>query len=117
MRIGLTIREAAWLLSRTESQVRRLIHAGRLRYTVRPTRLCGGSVRALFADDALRPIREAALTAILEGRVHVPAPSIRYARPLPITELHRLLREVDHPQPTSDVLSVSYLRNDRFHHS
>jgi hypothetical protein len=100
MRIGVTIRETGWLLSRTESQVRRLVRTGQLRYAVSPTRLCAESVRALFADDALRPLREAALTAILEGRVQVPSPSTRYARPLPITELPRLLREANEPQLT-----------------
>lgn len=99
MRVGITIREAGWLLSRTESQVRRLIHAGRLDFAVFPTRLSAQSVRAMFADDCLRPVREAALSAVLDGRVRVPAPSTRYAPPLPVTQLPRLLAA--HPTPRS----------------
>ena len=79
MNLGLSVRETGWLLSRTEPQVRRLIQNGRLRYAVRPTRLSTESVRALFAEDSLRPIRETALTAILDGRLRVPAPPKRYA--------------------------------------
>jgi hypothetical protein len=93
MKIGVSVREAGWLLSRSESRVRRLVRSGGLAYAVRPSRLCDEDVRALFADDPLRPIREAALAAVLQGRVQVPAPTPRYAKPLPITELPRLLRE------------------------
>lgn len=95
MRIGLTIRETGWLLSLSESRVRRLVQAGRLVYAVYPTRLCVESVRSLFADDALRLIREAALAAVLEGRMRAPRPVKRYAKPVPITELYRLLREAN----------------------
>lgn len=91
MRIGLSIRETGWLLSRSESQVRRLVKAGRLSYAVEPTRLAAESVRALFPDDRLRPVREAALTAVLNDRLRVPAPATRYARPVPIAEFPRLL--------------------------
>lgn len=93
MRIGLSIREAGWLLSRSESQIRRLIQAGTLAYAVQPTRLCAKGVRALFPNDHLYPVRDAALAAVLEGRVRVPVPGTRYARPLPITEFPRLLEE------------------------
>jgi hypothetical protein len=99
MRIGVSVREAGWLLSRTESQVRRLVRTGTLVYAVRPTRLCTESVRGLFNDDALRPIREAALAAVLEGRVRVPALTTRYAKPVPITEFPRLLRGATTPPP------------------
>ena len=94
MRIGVTVREAGWLLTRNEAQVRRLVQKGKLAYAVHPTRLTVESVASLFPDDdALRPIREAALAAVLEGRCRVPTPIRRYAKPVPITELHRLLRE------------------------
>jgi hypothetical protein len=99
VRIGVSVREAGWLLSRSESQVRRLVQAGTLVYAVCPTRLCTESVSGLFSNDALRPIREAALTAVLEGRARVPAPATRYAKPVPITELPRLLQEATSPQP------------------
>jgi hypothetical protein len=97
MRIGVSTRDAGWLISRSEPQVRRLVQVGKLVYAVQPTRLCAESVRRLFPDDALRPIREAALAAVLEGRIRVPATTPRYAKPLPITELPRLLREANHP--------------------
>ncbi len=95
MRIGVSTREAGWLISRSEPQVRRLVQTGQLVYGVQPTRLCAESVRRLFPDDALRPIREAALAAVLQGRIRVPATTPRYAQPLPITELPRLLRDAN----------------------
>jgi hypothetical protein len=95
VRIGVTVREAGWLLTRNEAQVRRLVNKGKLAYAVRPTRLTVESVASLFPDDALRPIREAALAAVLEGRCRVPTPIRRYAGPVPITELARLLQEAN----------------------
>jgi hypothetical protein len=114
VRIGVTIREAGWLLSRTESQVRRLVQTGKLVYAVRPTRLSVESVSNRFPDDALRPIREAALAAILQGRVRVPAPIARYARPVPITELARLLAEANTARPISNAVFDTSPKNDRF---
>jgi hypothetical protein len=91
MRIGLTVKEVAWVLSRSESQVRRLLVAGHLAYAVQPTRVSSDSVRALFPDDQLSPVRESALVALLDDRVEAPAPASRYATPSPITELPQLL--------------------------
>jgi hypothetical protein len=104
VRIGVTIREAGWLLTQSESQVRHLVQTGELVYAVRPTRLTVESVGSRFPDDALRPLREAALRAVLEGRVRVPPPIKRYGRPVPITELPRLLREANTPQPRPNKL-------------
>ena len=103
MRIGVSIREAGWLLSRGEAQVRRAVASGKLRYAVRPTQLSAESVRAAFPDDHLRPLREAALSAVLQGRVGVPPPPSRYRGPLPITELPHLLRQPNALTPRSDV--------------
>jgi hypothetical protein len=91
VRIGLTVKEVAWVLSRSESQVRRLLMAGRLAYAVQPTRVSSDSVRALFPHDQLSPVRESALVALLDDRVEAPVPASRYATPSPITELPQLL--------------------------
>jgi hypothetical protein len=115
VRIGVTIREAGWLLTRSESQVRRLVRTGELSYAVRPTRLTVESVGSRFPDDALRPLREAALTAVLEGRVRVPPPITRYARPVPITELARLLAEANAARTTSNRAFDTSSKNGRFH--
>lgn len=114
MRIGVSTREAGWLLSRSESQVRRLLKTGELAYAVRPTRLTVESVSTRFPDDALRPVREAALAAILQGRMRAPAPTTRYARPAPITELARLLAEANAARPTSNGVFDTSPKNDRF---
>jgi hypothetical protein len=114
VRIGVTIREAGWLLTRSEPQVRRLVRVGKLVFAVRPTRLTVESVSALFPDDALRPIRDAALASILQGRMRAPAPATRYARPVPITELARLLAEANTARPTSNRVFDTSPKNDRF---
>jgi hypothetical protein len=80
------------------------VQEGKLVYAVQPTRLCADSVRRLFPDDDLRPIREAALAAVLQGRIRVPAPTPRYAKPVPITELPRLLREASNNTPRPSIL-------------
>jgi hypothetical protein len=114
VRVGVTIREAGWLLTRSESRVRRLVQKGKLVYAVRPTRLTVESVSSRFPDDALRPIREAALAAILQGRMRTPAPITRYARPVPITELARLLAEANTARATSNRVFDASPNNDRF---
>ena len=94
-KIGVSVREAGWLLSLSESQVRRLVGANRISYAVEPTRLSAHAVSACFPNDHLRPTREAALKAILERRIHVPAPVSRYAKPAPITDLPHLIRQAN----------------------
>lgn len=90
--LGVTVREAGWLLGRPEPQVRGFLRSGALTYAVTPTRIDPATVRALIPDDALRPLREAALLAILDDRVQVPAPATRYAMPVPITDLPMMLK-------------------------
>ena len=89
--LGVTVRETAWLLGKSEPQVRRLIRVGSLKHVVTPSRIDPATVRAFFPDDAMRPLREAALLAVLDDRVQVPTPETRYAIPVPITELPILL--------------------------
>jgi hypothetical protein len=86
-RLGVTVREAGWLFSMRESRVRRLVTAGVIRRAVAPGHLSPDGVRRLFPDDGFRPLREAALEAVLENRIYVPTPATRYARPTPITSL------------------------------
>jgi hypothetical protein len=91
VKLGVSIREAGWLLGKSEPQVRRLLRAGQLELAVPPARITPASVAALFPTDEYQSLRQAAMTAILECRIKVPAPATRYARPAPITELPRLL--------------------------
>ena len=89
--IGVTTREAGWLLELSEPQVRSLLRRGRLRLSA-PGCIDPETVRDLFADDdALLELRMAALAYILAGRVTVPAPETRYAQPRPITDMPRLV--------------------------
>jgi hypothetical protein len=83
-RLGVSVREAAWLLSNTETRVRRLAKRGTLDYAVAWSRITPASIRAAFPTDEFRPLREAALDAILTGRVSVPAAPSPDARPAPI---------------------------------
>jgi hypothetical protein len=91
MKLGLSVREAAWLLGRSEPQVRRLLQAGVLAVAVAPARISPESLDALFPRDEYLGLREAALEAILTGHLEAPRPETRYARPAPITDLPRLL--------------------------
>jgi hypothetical protein len=98
-RLGVTTREAGWLLSLGEARVRRLLRHGILVHAVARTLISGASLRAYLPNDELRPVREAALNALLDGRLSVPAPPTRYARPAPITEFTRYLTtNHDHPE-------------------
>jgi hypothetical protein len=91
MRVGLTVIEAGWLLGLRESAVRQLLADGSLAYSVYPSRVSAAAIQVRFADDALRPVREAALLMVLEGRLCVPAPTHRYAQPVRITDLAYLV--------------------------
>lgn len=88
--IGVSTREAGWLLGMSEPQVRRLLRRGRLRLSA-PGRVDPQSVRDLFVDDALLELRTAALAYVLAGRVAVPVPLTRYARPAPISDFPRFI--------------------------
>jgi hypothetical protein len=91
MRLGVTVREAGWLLGLSEPQVRRRLAEQKLSYVVSPNRIDVESIRAAFPRDEFLPVREAALEAVLKHRVTAPKPNTRYAQPIPITELPRLL--------------------------
>ena len=98
-RLGVSVREAAWLLSKTETRVRRLAKSGTLRYAIPPTRISSESLRALFPPDELLPLREAALVAVVSGRARVPASPSPDAPPAPITDLAHYLTTttLEHP--------------------
>jgi hypothetical protein len=85
------VRETAWLLSQSETRVRRLAKRGTLRYAIPRTRISVESLRALFPKDELLPLREAALAAVISGRVRVPAPASPDSPPASITDLARYL--------------------------
>src|SRR3954447_19791697 len=95
MRIGLTVRETGWLLGLSEPQVRRLLASGRLEWAVSPTRVSPPDVARMFPDDALARLRHAAMLAILEGRLQVPIPATRYAKPVSLRHVVDLLDEAN----------------------
>ena len=111
-RLGVSVREAAWLLTLTETRVRRLAKRGTLRYAIPPTRISVESLRALSPQDELLPLREAALVAVLSGRARVPAAPSPDARPAPITTFAAYLTTTDTgEQPARNVRSCR--NNDR----
>jgi hypothetical protein len=70
------------------------------------------TVAGVFVEDALLELRTAALAYVLVGRVAVPAPSTRYARPTPITDLPRFLVPlVSEHRVRSNARNVRSLRN------
>ena len=111
-RLGVRVREAAWLLSCTETQVRRLAKRGTLDYAIAWTRITAESIRSALPHDEFRPLRKAALDALLLGRVRVPAAPSPDARPAPITTFAAYLTTTDtREQPPRNVRSCR--NNDR----
>lgn len=68
-RIGLTVLEAAWLLSTTESQILQLIALGTLEAANEIGLISIRSVQNAFPVDPVRPLRERALERLLAGEV------------------------------------------------
>ncbi|HEY8776901.1 MAG TPA: hypothetical protein VIM33_10555 [Gaiellaceae bacterium] len=64
-KIGLSVREAGWLLSKSEPQVRRLLAKGQLEYAVQLTLVDPDSIRRLFARDSSLNLRALALGRLL----------------------------------------------------
>jgi hypothetical protein len=99
MRTFLTVREAAFLLQRSEMAVRRMIDAGQLRSLGdwetesgrQRRRLSPESVRQHFPNDGSRELRRLALGAILAGRLRVPAPAGRWGAPVLLHDVVDLL--------------------------
>ena len=77
---GLSVRQAAWLLTMSEQQIRYRLRTGRLKYMVRPSLITIESVRALFPDEPLREVRERVLGRLLRGEVEAPATPTPYAK-------------------------------------
>jgi len=91
-RLGLSTREAGWILTLSEPRVRRLLAQGLLQWVGGPGRIDPHSVRRMIQPDPTSALRHAAVTYVLAGRVSVPAPATRNATPISITELPRLIR-------------------------
>ena len=95
MRTFLTVREAAFLLQRTEMAVRRMVDAGQVRClgdwetTGGRRRRCLSpeSVRAHFPNDRSRELRRLAMGAILTGRLSAPAPATRWGAPASLQDV------------------------------
>ena len=93
--LGLTVREAAWLLTLSEAQVRRRLASGALSWAVRPRLISVASVRASYPDDLTWGVRERALERLLAGEVAPPPVATRYARP----DFHSLIMSTVDPVP------------------
>jgi len=99
MRTFLTVREAAFLLQRSEMAIRRMIDAGQLRSLGdwetesgrQRRRLSPESVRQHFPNDGSHEFRRLALGAILAGRLRVPPPAGRWGAPVPLQNVVDLL--------------------------
>jgi hypothetical protein len=85
--------EASFVLGRSYMQVRRMVDRGELARTA--VGICPDSVRGAVrraSMDADLRLRLQALDLISAGRIRVPSPAGgRWAQPLPITDLPRLL--------------------------
>jgi hypothetical protein len=79
---GLSVREAAFLLSMSEPQVRRRLASGALANAGAPGRVTATSVRALFEEPS-REVQECVLQRLLDDEVEVPPPETRSARHSP----------------------------------
>jgi len=99
MRTFLTVREAAFLLQRSEMAVRRMVDGRQLHCLGDWETACGRrrrwlspeSVRQHFPNDGSRELRRLALGAILAGRLRVPAPAGRWGGPAPLQDVVDLL--------------------------
>lgn len=86
-RVGLSVREAAWILGWSESQARRRLASGQLALAVAPSRIDPRSIEYLLPHGAQGELARHVLSELLAGRILAPRPASRYARPAPITDL------------------------------
>jgi hypothetical protein len=89
---GLSVVEVAFLLSRPEQRIRRMLQEPReLSWwrSGRSIRIDPESLLLLIDKSEGADIRRLALKLILEGRFAVPKPLSRYAQPAPITSVAR----------------------------
>ena len=90
-RLGLRVREAAWVLGLSEPQVRRMLRSGLLVWIVDRRRVDPASVHTSIPRDSTYNLRVLAMEHLLAGRIDAPSPEARYARARPITLLPLLL--------------------------
>jgi hypothetical protein len=79
-KLGLSVREAGWLLQKTESQIRGMLRRGELAYVVNARKNDPASVRRLLEGDYARLV----LDMVLSGDVAAPPSDRRYAQPAPL---------------------------------
>ena len=79
-KIGLSVREAGWLLQKSEGQIRGMLRRGELTYVVERRRIDPVSVRPRLGGDFLRVL----LDVVLAGEIEVPRPERRYGPPAPL---------------------------------
>ena len=81
-KIGLSVREAGWLLQKTESQVRRLLRRGELWYAVSERKIDPESVDGLIESEFSRTM----MRWLLAGLLVATKPESRYGRPAPLLD-------------------------------
>ena len=86
-RVGLSVREAAWILGWSEPQARRRLASGQLAFAVAPGRIDPRSIERLLPEGARGELARHVLREVVAGRISAPRPVSRYARPDPITDL------------------------------
>jgi hypothetical protein len=79
-RVGVSVREAAFVLGLSEAQVRHRLRTGRLDWAVRRSCVDAEVVRASFPHDATRELRELVLNRLLAGQLEAPRVGSRYER-------------------------------------
>src|SRR5262245_36892778 len=87
--LGLSVRETAWLLSLSESQVRYQLRVGLLSYAVKPTLVSVESVRAFYSKDPFAELRDIVLHRVLIGESQPPRLATRHGR----HSIHSLVAE------------------------
>jgi hypothetical protein len=100
-RVGLSVREAAWLLGWSESQARRRLASGQLALAVAPARIDPRSIERLLPQGAHGELARHVLRELLVGRISAPRPASRYARPAPITDLQLTRKDRSYLTPGS----------------
>ncbi len=79
-KIGLSVVEAGWLLQKTESQIRGMLHRGELTYVVEGRKIDPTAVGASLAGAYACLL----LDLLLAGEFEVPKPEYRYGPPAPL---------------------------------
>lgn len=83
-KIGLSVVEVGWVLGKTESQIRRMLKKGVLRYAAGNRKIDPDVVWEQLPADESRELRSLALWALIRRQIGVPMPGSRFGPPAPI---------------------------------